>query len=182
MENDTIRSISHKISRYDTIRCISATSNLMHERQFVNEVCCYCCSGCEPGRYSRTTIAAKPPTRAHAQTISNGRWLEMLTGDNAIWAPATLATLLWWPIGRQLYMVAHDRRRCKQLHTTEKRTAQSASCQVSVRQSRSTARWRIVILQTHSQCARQRNTRECTHVDARHRTMTVHIIYANVIC
>jgi len=36
-ENDTIRSISHKISRYDTIRCISATSNLTHGRQFVNE-------------------------------------------------------------------------------------------------------------------------------------------------
>ena len=34
-ENDTIR--SHKISRYDTIRCINATSNLTQGRQFVNE-------------------------------------------------------------------------------------------------------------------------------------------------
>ena len=91
--------ISHRILRYDTIRCINAMSNLMRSNTGISSsknLCGCCCSSCEPGRYSRTTIAAKQQTRAHAQTISNVvGWLAMLIGNNAISAPATMATPPW---------------------------------------------------------------------------------------
>jgi len=49
--------------RYDTMHKRNVKLNaLRHGHQF---------TGCEPGWYSRTTIAAKQPTRARAQTISN---------------------------------------------------------------------------------------------------------------
>jgi len=49
-------------------------------------VCC-CCSGCDPGQYSRTTITAKQTTRTRAQTILmignvDGRQRDIGTGDN----------------------------------------------------------------------------------------------------
>ena len=70
---DTI-DITQKISiRYDTIQCISATSNLTHGRQFVNERLLLL-RGCEPGRYSRTTIAANSRhghMRRRSQTVGD---------------------------------------------------------------------------------------------------------------
>jgi len=114
-ENDTIRcDITQNIAiQYDTIRCINATSNLTHFNTGVSSsmnVCC-CCSGCEPGQYSRTTIAAKQLTWARAQTISNvvvvgndhRRQRDISTGDNGDAAVV---------VGRQLYAVVHNRRRC----------------------------------------------------------------------
>jgi len=70
-----------KGKRYDTInitqniaiRCISATSNLTHGRQFVNERLLLL-RGCEPGRYSRTTIAANSRhghMRRRSQTVGD---------------------------------------------------------------------------------------------------------------
>ena len=89
-----------------TIRCINATSNLMHSNTGVSSsknICCYC-SGCEPGRYSRTTIAAKRPTRAHAQTMSN----KVIRGRQCRSATTRYRhRRQWrrhcgWPTGRQL--------------------------------------------------------------------------------
>jgi len=58
-------------------------------------VCC-CCSGCERSLYSRTTIAVKQLTQARVQTILNVvGWSLMLIGDNAISAPAAMATPPW---------------------------------------------------------------------------------------
>jgi len=98
-ENDTIRcDITQNIEiRYDTMhKCNVKFNALQHRHQFIKNLCGCCCSGCEPGRYSRTTIAAKQPTRAHAQTISNVvGWLVVLIGNNAISAPATMATPPW---------------------------------------------------------------------------------------
>ena len=114
-ENDTIRcDITQNIAiRYDTIRCINATSNLTRFNTGVSSsknVCC-CCSGCESGQYSRKMIAAKQPARAHAQTISNvvvvgndhRRRRDISTSDNGDAAVV---------VGHQLYAAAHDRQRC----------------------------------------------------------------------
>jgi len=99
-ENDLIRyDITQNITiRYDTMRRINATSNLTRFNTGVSSsmnVCC-CCCGCEPGRYNRTTITAKQPTRARAQTISNMvGWSAMSIGDNAMSASTTMATPPW---------------------------------------------------------------------------------------
>ena len=99
-ENDAIQyDITQNIAiRYDMIRCINSTSNLTRSNKGVSSsmnVCC-CCSRCEPGRYSRTTIAAKQPTRARAQTISNVvGWSAMSIDDNAISTAARMATPPW---------------------------------------------------------------------------------------
>jgi len=55
--------------------------------------------------------------RRRCQTVG---WSAMSIGDNAISAPATMATLPWWQTGCQLYAVAHDRRRCKQRHISNR--------------------------------------------------------------
>jgi len=106
--------ISHKVSRYNTIRCINVTSNLTRSNTGISSSMNVCFTGCKPGRYSRTMIPAKQPTWACAQTISNVvGWSAMSIGDNAISAPATMATPPWLTDRlSQLYAVAHDQRRC----------------------------------------------------------------------
>ena len=130
------------------IRCI-ATSNLTRSNMGVSSslnVCC-CCIGCEPGRYSTTTITAKQPTRARAQTISNVVcWLAMSSSHNAILAPATVATPP--SLTDRLSAVHGSARSTISGATLSDWEHRCRHRQVSVRQSRSIARWRPVILKT----------------------------------
>ena len=88
------------------IRCTNATSNLTRSNTGVSSSMNICC---EPGRYSRTSIAAKQPTRARAQTISSVvSWSAMSIGDNAISVLATTAMLPWITDRSSADAVAHD--------------------------------------------------------------------------
>jgi len=122
-----------------------------------------CCSGCEPGRYSRTTIAAKQLTRARAQTMSNVvGWSAMSIGDNAI--SAIMATPPWLTDGSSaacdrarsmtLYKGLFTLRTLTDVDVPKGRTSTS----ITARQRRST-----------SVDMRERTS---TSVDARHRTLT----------
>jgi len=138
-ENDTIRSISHKISRYDTIRCISAMLNLTHGRQFVNE--------CLLLLLHRLRAWPVQQNDDRSETADTGTCaVDLKPSDDRQCRSVTTR----YRHRRQWRRRRGDRQvvSCTRSRTiddvvssaTQPRTAPSASCQVSVRQSSSTAR------------------------------------------
>jgi len=110
----TIRynAISHKISWYDTIWCINATTNLMRSKTGVSSSMNVCCC----------SVAASLAITAGRRSQRNGqhghmrRPFQTWSAGRQCWPATTRYRRQWrrrdWLTGRQLYAVAHDRRRC----------------------------------------------------------------------